>query len=68
MKARGVEDILYMSSDGIAGFKGPLETVFPKTQLQRCVVRLTHNIAKLCPKKELKQIINGWKKYIIVHL
>ncbi len=31
LKERGVEDILYMSSDGIAGFKGSLETVFPKT-------------------------------------
>ena len=62
LKARGVEDILYMSSDGIAGFKGSLETVFPKTQSQRCVVHLTRNITKLCPKKELKQIINGWKR------
>ena len=61
LKARGVKDILYMSSDGIAGFKGSLETVFPKTQSQRCVVHLTRNIAKLCPKKELKKIINGWK-------
>ena len=61
LKARGVEDILYMSSDGIAGFKGSLETVFSKTQSQRCVVHLTRNITKLCPKKELKQIINGWK-------
>ena len=62
LKERGVKDILYMSSDGIAGFKGSLETVFPKTQSQRCVVHLTRNIAKLCPKKEQKEIINGWKK------
>ena len=61
LKTRGVKDILYMSSDGIAGFKDSLDTVFPKTQSQRCVVHLTRNIAKLCPKKELKQIINGWK-------
>ena len=62
LKARGVEDILYMSSDGIAGFKGSLETVFPKTQSQRCVVHLTRNIAKLCPRKQLKEIIKGWKE------
>ena len=61
LKSRGVEDILYMSSDGIAGFKGSLETVFPKTQAQRCVVHLTRNINKLCPKKKVKEIINGWK-------
>ena len=61
LKSRGVEDILYMSSDGIAGFKGSLETVFPETQSQRCVVHLTRNINKLCPKKEAKKIIDGWK-------
>lgn len=62
LKTRGVKDILYMSSDGIAGFKGSLETVFPKTQGQRCVVHLTRNLYKLCPKKGANKIIAGWKK------
>ena len=62
LKERGVEDILYMSSDGIAGFKGSLETVFPKTQSQRCVVHLVRNLYSLCPKKEAKQIIADYKK------
>ena len=62
LKHRGVEDILYMSSDGIAGFKGSLETVFPKTQSQRCIVHLTRNIYKICPKKEAKYIIKMWKR------
>ena len=61
LKARGVEDILYISSDGIAGFKNSLETVFSKTQAQRCVVHLTRNIYQLCPKKEAKKIIASWK-------
>lgn len=62
LKSRGVKDILYMSSDGLAGFKGSLETVFPKTQAQRCVVHLTRNLYKLCPKKDAKSIIAGFKK------
>lgn len=62
LKARGVEDILYMSSDGIAGFKGSLETVFPKTQTQRCVVHLTRNLNKICPRKDSSKIIAGFKK------
>ncbi len=61
LKNRGVEDILYMSSDGIAGFKNSLDTVFPKTQSQRCVVHLTRNIYKICPKKEASKIIKAWK-------
>lgn len=51
LKERGVKDILYMSSDGIAGFKGSLERVFPRTQSQRCVVHLVRNLYSLCPKK-----------------
>lgn len=62
LKERGVEDILYMSSDGIAGFKGSLERVFPKAQSQRCVVHLVRNIYGLCPKKNAKEIINDYKK------
>jgi len=62
LKERGVEDILYMSSDGIAGFKGSLERVFPKTQSQRCVVHLVRNIYSLCPKKDAKNIIADYKK------
>ncbi len=62
LKERGVEEILYMSSDGIAGFKGSLERVFPKTQSQRCVVHLVRNIYSLCPKKNAKEIIGDYKK------
>lgn len=62
LKERGVKDILYMSSDGIAGFKGSLERVFPRTQSQRCVVHLVRNIYSLCPKKEAKSIIADYKK------
>lgn len=62
LKERGVKDILYMSSDGIAGFKGSLERVFPHTQSQRCVVHLVRNLYSLCPKKEDKNIIADYKK------
>ena len=62
LKARGVEDILYMSSDGIAGFKGSLETVFPKTHAQRCVVHLTRKIHQISPKKEANKIVQMWKR------
>ncbi len=62
LKERGIADILYMCSDGVAGFKGSLERVFPKTQSQRCVVHLTRNIYGLCPKKEAKEIIGNFKK------
>ena len=51
-----------MSSDGIAGFKNSLESVFPKTQAQRCVVHLVRNLYSICPKKDSKEIIVDYKK------
>lgn len=62
LKVRGVEDILYTTSDGIAGFKGSLESAFPKTQAQRCVVHLTRNLFQISPKKQAKEIVAGFKK------
>ncbi len=62
LKSRGVEDILYMSSDGLAGFKGSLEIAFPKTQAQRCVVHLCRNLHKLSPKKESKNMQKDFKE------
>lgn len=62
LKERGVEDIMYMSSDGVAGFKGSLEMAFPRTQSQRCVVHLVRNIFSLCPKKNAREIISDYKK------
>ncbi len=61
LKERGEQDILYMTSDGIVGFKGSLEQVFPRTQSQRCIVHLVRNIYSLCPKKEASQIIKDFK-------
>ena len=62
IKARGVEDILFTTSDGVAGFQGSLETVFPKTQAQRCVVHLARNLHQICPKKQAGLIMQDFKR------
>lgn len=62
LKARGVEDILFCTSDGLAGFQGSLEIAFPKTRAQRCVVHLDRNLYKICPKKHAKGVLADFKK------
>ena len=62
IKERGVEDILYVTSDGVAGFKNSIESTFPKTIVQRCVVHLTRNLYNMCPKKDVKEVISDFKK------
>jgi putative transposase len=38
LQARGVQDIFIACIDGLAGFKDAIEAVFPRTQIQRCLV------------------------------
>ena len=62
IKARGVEDILYLSMDGLTGLKEGLETVFPRTITQRCIVHLVRNIYSVCNKKDAKEVIASVKQ------
>lgn len=62
IKERGVEDILFISLDGLSGLTEAIETVYPKTITQRCIVHLCRNIYKLCPKKQAKEILGDFKK------
>jgi transposase-like protein len=38
LQARGVEDIFIACIDGLTGFKEAIQTVFPATHIQRCVI------------------------------
>ena len=52
LKARGVEDVLYVSSDGVAGLGEGLGAVFPAATHQRCIVHLVRNSLRYVPQKE----------------
>jgi putative transposase len=43
LKNRGVEDILVACVDGLKGFPEALESVFPKTTVQTCIVHMIRN-------------------------
>ena len=43
LKNRGVEDILIAGVDGLKGFPEAIETVFPKTAVQTCIVHMVRN-------------------------
>jgi transposase-like protein len=38
LQARGVEDIFLACVDGLTGFKEAIQAVFPRTQIQRCII------------------------------
>lgn len=59
---RGVEEILFVSMDGLAGLSEAIEKVFPKTITQRCIVHLVRNIYSILGKKDCKEVIGDFKK------
>ena len=60
--SRGVEDILFVSMDGLPGLPEAIEKVFPKTITQRCIVHIVRNIYSILDKKKAKQIIADFKQ------
>jgi putative transposase len=49
---RGVQDILVACVDGLKGFPEAIETVFPKTEVQLCIVHLVRNSLRYVSWKE----------------
>lgn len=62
LKARGVEDILYVSMDGLSGLKESVESIYPLAKTQRCIVHIVRNLYKRCPRKKVKEIIADFKQ------
>ena len=55
LKQRGVKDILVMCSDNLTGIKDAINTAFPNTIQQRCIVHMIRNSVKYVNYKDLKE-------------
>ena len=62
IKARGVEEILFISLDGLSGLSEAIEKIYPKVKTQRCIVHIVRNIYGILDKKKSKEIIGDLKK------
>lgn len=62
LRLRGVEDVFFVSMDGLAGLPEAVERVFPQAIMQRCIVHITRNIYGILPKKEVKTVIEDFKR------
>ncbi len=61
LKQRGVMDILIMCSDNLTGIKQAIETAYPKTIQQRCIVHMIRNSVKFVSYKDLKEFCRDLK-------
>lgn len=52
LKARGVEEIGFLSMDGVSGLEDGARAIFPQVVVQRCIVHLIRNSVRYVPRKE----------------
>lgn len=62
IKGRGVEDIFFMSMDGVSGLEAGARSIFPNVVVQRCIVHLVRNSIKYVPTKDYKAFTASLKK------
>ena len=56
LQNRGVQDIFIACVDGLKGFPEAIETVFPRTQVQLCIVHMVRNSLKYVSWKQRKEV------------
>jgi len=61
LKNRGVKDVFVACVDGLTGFPEAIATVFPKTQVQLCIVHMMRNSLAFVSWKDRKAVAAGLK-------
>ena len=62
LRNRGVQDILIAAVDGLTGFPEAINAVFPKAEVQLCIVHMVRNSLKFVPYKDRKTVASDLKK------
>jgi len=57
MRNRGVEDIFIACTDNLSGFSNAIESVFPNTEIQNCIIHQLRNSSKYVSYKDLKALM-----------
>ena len=62
LQNRGVKDILIACVDGLKGFPEAINTAFPETLVQLCIVHMVRNSLKYVPWKDYKAVTADLKQ------
>ena len=58
---RGVKDILIACIDNLGGFEEAIASIYPKTEVQSCIVHQVRNTIKYVASKDVKEVIRDVK-------
>ena len=62
LQNRGLKDIFIAAVDGLSGFPEAINTVYPATRIQLCIVHMVRHSLKYVSWKDRKQVAAGLKK------
>ena len=62
LKNRKVEDILIACTDNLTGFSEAIAAVFPKTDIQNCIIHQLRNSGKYVSYKDIKALMADLKR------
>lgn len=62
LKKRGLEEVLLGVFDGLPGLEGAFKEVYPKADVQRCIVHKIRNTTKKIRKSDQKKVTSDLKK------
>ncbi|HWP51142.1 MAG TPA: IS256 family transposase [Clostridia bacterium] len=61
LKSRGVLDVYLFCVDGLKGFKEAISAVYPKAQIQRCIIHQIRYSTRFVGYKDIKQLMADLK-------
>jgi transposase-like protein len=62
LQSRGLRDIFIAAVDGLTGFPEAINTVYPQTKIQLCIVHMVRNSLKFVTWKDRKLVAAGLKQ------
>lgn len=62
LKNRGLQDILIACVDGLTGFPAAIEAVYPKAEIQQCIIHQIRNTTRFVSYKDIKALMADLKK------
>ena len=62
MRNRGVEDIFIACTDNLTGFSDAISAVFPRTDIQNCIIHQLRNSSKYVSYKDIKALMADLKR------
>jgi putative transposase len=62
LKRRGVEEVFFFCVDGLKGFKEVIQTVYPHSIVQRCVVHMVRSSTRFVSDKDIKALCSDLRK------